>query len=162
MIQQFLRTSFIYECCVFRPAFGCLQHPKAGRNIFFSRFSTFFVHFRAFSVISRLKSTKNEQKKCKFVYSSKLVALKSTEKRQFRGTPSRSRPAFACRPALRSRQFYIFFRSFFVDFSREITKKGLKSTKKNKKGRKTAEKNVSTSFRVLQAPESWSKYTTLV
>ena len=32
----------------------------------------------------------------------------------------------------------------------------------NKKGRKTAEKNVSTSFRVLQAPESWSKYTTLI
>ena len=32
-------------CCVFRPAFGCLQHPKAGRNIFFSRFSTFFVLF---------------------------------------------------------------------------------------------------------------------
>ena len=30
----------------------------------------------------------------------------------------------------------------------------------NKKGRKTAEKNVSTSFRVLQAPKSWSKYTT--
>ena len=90
------------------------------------------------------------------------TSLKSTEKRQFRGTPSGSRPAFACRPALRSRQFYVFFRSFFVDFSREITKKGLKSTKKNKKGRKTAEKNVSTSFRVLQAPESWSKYTTHV
>ena len=30
----------------------------------------------------------------------------------------------------------------------------------NKKGQKTAEKNVSISFRVLQAPESWSKYTT--
>ena len=23
------------ECCVFRPAFGCCAHPKAGRNIFF-------------------------------------------------------------------------------------------------------------------------------
>ena len=33
---------------------------------------------------------------------------------------------------------------------------------KIKKGRKTAEKNVSTSFRVLQAPESWSKYTTYI
>ena len=32
-------------CCVFRPAFGCLQHPEADRNIFFSRFSTFFVYF---------------------------------------------------------------------------------------------------------------------
>ena len=25
------------SCCVFRPAFGCWAHPKAGRNIFFSR-----------------------------------------------------------------------------------------------------------------------------
>ena len=49
---------YIIICCVFRPAFGCLQHPKAGRNIFFSHFSTFFVHFRAFLMISRLKSTK--------------------------------------------------------------------------------------------------------
>ena len=31
----------------------------------------------------------------------------------------------------------------------------------NKKGQKTAEKNDSTSFRVLQALESWSKYTTI-
>ena len=46
-------------CSVFRPAFRCLQHLKAGWNIFFSSFSTFFVHFKAFSVISRLKSTKN-------------------------------------------------------------------------------------------------------
>ena len=30
----------------------------------------------------------------------------------------------------------------------------------NKKSWKTAEKNVSNSFQVLQAPESWSKYTT--
>ena len=30
----------------------------------------------------------------------------------------------------------------------------------NKKGQKRAEKNVSTSFPVLQAPKSWSKYTT--
>ena len=40
----------------------------------------------------------------------------------------------------------------------------VKSLKKvwneQKKGQKMAEKNVSTSFRVLQAPESWSKYTT--
>ena len=30
-------TIFIIDqidaCCVFRPTFGCLQHPKAGRNI---------------------------------------------------------------------------------------------------------------------------------
>ena len=41
------------------------------------------------------------------------------------------------------------------------SQKVLKWTNYNKKGRKTAEKNVSTSFRVLQAPESWSKYTTV-
>ena len=54
---------------------------------------------------------------------------KSTKKRQFRGTPSGSRPAFACRPALRSRQNHIFlvhFHTFFVDFSREITDIALK------------------------------------
>ena len=55
--------------------------------------------------------------------------LKSTEKRQFRGTPSGGRPAFACQPALRSRQnhfYFVHFQTFFVDFSREITEKALK------------------------------------
>ena len=51
----------IDRCCVFRPAFGCCTHPKAGLNIFFSRFSTFFVHFKAFLVISRLKSINSMQ-----------------------------------------------------------------------------------------------------
>ena len=46
-------------CCVFRPAFGCWAHPKADWNTFFQPFSTFFVHFKPFSVILRLKSTKN-------------------------------------------------------------------------------------------------------
>ena len=50
-----------------------------------------------------------------------------------------------------------FFGSFYVDFSREITKKALKWTKKAEKRLK---KNVLTSFQVLQLPESWSKYTT--
>ena len=80
-------------------------------------------------------------------------------KRQFRGTPSGSRPAFACWPALRSRQNHIFlvhFQTFFVNFSRETTEKALKW----KKGWKTAEKNVSTSYWVRAAPKSWSKYTT--
>ena len=36
---------------------------QAGRNIFFSHFLIFFVHFKAFLVISRLKATKNEQEK---------------------------------------------------------------------------------------------------
>ena len=84
---------------------------------------------------------------------------KSTEKRQFRGTPSGSRPAFACRPALRSRQkqdFFVEFQAFFVDLSCEITEKDLKLTKKVGKRLK---KSSSTSFQVLKAAESWSKYT---
>ena len=28
-------------CCVFQPAFGCLQHQKAGRNIFSAVFQPF-------------------------------------------------------------------------------------------------------------------------
>ena len=84
-----------------------------------------------------------------------VETLKINRKRQIRGTPSGSRPAFACRPALRSRQKHVFFRSFFVDFSREITEKALKWTKKVEKW----QKKVSTSFWVIAAPKSWSKYT---
>ena len=39
-------------CCEFRPAFGCCAHPKACRTTFFQPFSTFFVHFKPFSVTS--------------------------------------------------------------------------------------------------------------
>ena len=51
------------------------------------------------------------------------------KKRQFGGTPSGSRPELASQPALRSRQnniFFVHFQTFFVDFSGEITVKGLK------------------------------------
>ena len=48
-LQQ--RKCWSSNCCVFRPPFGCCAHPKVGQNLFFSRFSTFFVHFKAFSVI---------------------------------------------------------------------------------------------------------------
>ena len=58
-----LETHFYYQvslfCCVFRPAFECCTHPKAGRNTFFEPFSTFFVNVKPFSVISRLKSRKH-------------------------------------------------------------------------------------------------------
>ena len=73
-----LKSIWWEGCCVFWPAYGCCTHPKAGRNLFFSSFSTFFVIFKAFSVISRLKSLKNDwkwTKKCGFVYSSKLVDM---------------------------------------------------------------------------------------
>ena len=46
-------------CCVFWPAFGCCAHLKAGPTFFFSHFQPFFLYFKPFSVISRLKSTKN-------------------------------------------------------------------------------------------------------
>ena len=47
------------KCCVFRPAIVYCAHRKAGRPTFFQPFSAFFVHFKPFSVISRLKSTRN-------------------------------------------------------------------------------------------------------
>ena len=65
---------------------------------------------------------------------------KSTEKRQIRGITSGSRPAFACQPALRSRQnmkktcLLFIYRRCFIDFSREITERGLKLTKKVENG----------------------------
>ena len=62
---------------------------------------------------------------------------------------------FTCPPALMS-SFKHSFLSVFLDFRHEITEKGLKW----KKGLKTAQKSISTSFRVHAAPESWSKHTT--
>ena len=32
-----------FACCVFRTAFGCCAHPKAGRNIFLAVFNLFFL-----------------------------------------------------------------------------------------------------------------------
>ena len=39
------------ECCVFWPAFRCLQHLKAGRTNFFQLFSTFFVDFKPYAAM---------------------------------------------------------------------------------------------------------------
>ena len=40
----FLRLLLLFVVCsVFRPAFGCCAHSKAGWNIFFSRFSSLFI-----------------------------------------------------------------------------------------------------------------------
>ena len=65
LIKPSLQSSFtlftifcIFICCVFWPAFGCCAHP---RNIFSAVFQPFFVHFKAFSLISRLKSTKTSE-----------------------------------------------------------------------------------------------------
>ena len=35
-------------CCVFRPAFRCCTHLKAGRNLFFQPFSSFFCSIFTF------------------------------------------------------------------------------------------------------------------
>ena len=58
--------------------FWVLRAPKSWSNYFFQPFSTFFVHFNPFSVISHLKSTKNVWKRTKktfFFFSSKLVDM---------------------------------------------------------------------------------------
>ena len=34
-------SSLFYYCCVFRPAFGCCTHLKAGQNTFFGSFQLF-------------------------------------------------------------------------------------------------------------------------
>ena len=53
--------------------------------------------------VKTYKLTKNDQNQSK---------TDKTEKSQFWGTPLGSRSAFACRPALRSRQKHVFFGSF--------------------------------------------------
>ena len=100
-----------------------------------------------------------------FLYFSPFFITKSTEKRQLRGIPSGSQPAFACQPALRSRQYMQknVFCSFSNVFSRFQTWNHWKRWKINKQGwkwMKTAVKSGSTSFWVRAAPESWSKHTT--
>ena len=45
--------------CVFCAVFRCGKHMKTGWTTFFQSFSTFFVQFKPFSVISERKSTKN-------------------------------------------------------------------------------------------------------
>ena len=86
----------------------------------------------------------------------KLVELlKSTKKSQIQGTPSGSRPAFACRPALRSRQNIEKKISVHLKMFLLISAvKSLKMFKINKKRLKTAEKSNLTSLWLVQAPKS--------
>ena len=88
-------------------------------------------------LIRKLGVTENDFWQKKLVNMESLLCIsdiyffKSTEKRQFWGTLSGSRPA------LRSKQNHVFFCSFsavFVDFSCEITEKCLKLTKKIENG----------------------------
>ena len=95
-----------HRCCVFWSAFGCYAHPKAVDTNFFQLFSTFFVHFIPCQV------------------------------RQIQGTPSGSRLAFACQPALKSSQKlkkldFVHYQMLTLDFRRDINKKGLILTRKD-------------------------------
>ena len=88
---------------------------KLVETFFFSRFSTFFVHFKAFSVISPLKSTKNVWKWTKkrvFVYSSKLVDMQKLA------------------DSLRGYLEFVFFGWFFTENALKWTKKVEKWLKK--------------------------------
>ena len=67
--------------------------------------------------------SKKVQKQSKMLKNVK-ISKKSTEKRLFQGTLSGSRPALRTKHEKTS--FLFFFRRFFVNFSREITEKGLK------------------------------------
>ena len=99
-------------------------------------------------VLNQQKNTKISRKILKNYSKSK----KSTEKRQFWGTPSGSRPAFACRPALRSRQNHIFL---FI-FRRFLLISVVKSLKKLWNEQKRL-KNLSTSFNQLLGARSTQK-----
>ena len=81
------------------------------------------------------KLTKKDRISRKLTKNVKKVK-KSTEKRQLRGTPSGSRPVFACRPALRSRQkhiFFFFFRRFLLISAVKSLKKVWNKQKRMKK-----------------------------
>ena len=64
-------------CCVFQPAFGCAQHPKAGQNSFSWPFSNFFHHFKCFLVIFCWKQEKNIWKDSVLGYSLKLLDMQT-------------------------------------------------------------------------------------
>ena len=86
----------------------------------------FITPFNSKKVWNQPKKTEISQKWLKNVWKGN----KSTKKRQIWGTPSESRPA------VRSRQkhvFFVHFQTFFSNFSREITEKALKWTKKVEK-----------------------------
>ena len=55
---------YVCGCCVFRPAFGCCMHPKAGRNTFFNRFQPFLFiskKFHWFHAWNQQKTSENEK-----------------------------------------------------------------------------------------------------
>ena len=55
-------TSPEMVCFVFWTAFGCWRTQKLVELLFLGRFQPFFFHFKPFSVVSQLKSTKKVYK----------------------------------------------------------------------------------------------------
>ena len=47
-----------YKCCVFRPAFGCCVHMKAGQNTCFCSFSEIFCWFQVWNHWKRFEMNK--------------------------------------------------------------------------------------------------------
>ena len=62
------------DCCLFRPAFGCFGHMKAGQSIFWW-FSNLFCSFQP-SAFFGWKEEKRS-KKCFFIDSLKLIHIQS-------------------------------------------------------------------------------------
>ena len=122
-------------CCVFRPAFGCCAHPKAGRTAFFSCFQPFFFILNLywwFHTWNQYINVWKWTKKCVIVYSSKLVDMQKLV------------------DSLRGCLEIVLF--WFIFWKRQ---------KMNKKGQKRLIKSSLTSFWVRTTPKSWSKYTTV-
>ena len=108
-----LLPSFNYiSCCVIRPAFRCCAHLKAGRNLFFQPFSSFFVQFLPFSVISRMKSTKTVRKWTK---KSSVFSKYSLLRKAGRHAKAGRLPEGVPRICLFSVDF-LPFQTFFSDF----------------------------------------------
>ena len=123
-----------YNCCVFRPAFECRTHPKAGQNIFSTVFKPFLLIlnlFQWFHGWNKQKSLKKNKKTC---FCLLLKARQHAKAGQllvnpWGGVPRKSLFSVCC----------------------EITEKSLKSTKKFEKQLK---KNFQPAFRCPQHPKA--------
>ena len=127
-------NTHVYLLCI-STSFWVLRPPESWSKYFFQLFSTFFVHLKLFSVILCLKSPINMWKWMFFCFFYLLLK--------------------AGRHAKAGRLLEEVLRNclFSIDFL-------LKKVWNEQKRLKTAEKSISTSFRVHTGPKSWLKYTT--
>ena len=123
-----------------------LGAAKAGWTTFFQPFSTFFVCFKPFSVISRLKSTKNVWKRTKKQFLSMPQSWLTCKSWL---TPWGLRGYLQILVLVDILLFLSNF-NWFWSFSLIFNKKRWKQLKKGN----------SSSFCLRAAPKSWSKYTT--